>query len=68
MHPLRTLTRRSIGALAAASMAGRAGAAPTSMVPVRSMALVRIGVLTEMGGPYAEDSGRGSVARGTVRR
>ena len=56
MRPLRTLTRRSIGALAAASVAGRARAAPTLTVPMR------IGVLTELGGPYAEDSGRGSVA------
>ncbi len=46
------LTRRGLAALAAASVAG----------PARAATPVRIGVLTEMGGPYAEDSGRGSVA------
>lgn len=46
------LTRRSLGAFAAASVAGQAYAA----------APLRIGVLTEMSGPSAEDSGLSSVA------
>lgn len=57
MRPLRTLTRRSIEASAAASMAGRAGVAATTLtVPMH------IGVLIGLGGPYAENSGCGSVA------
>ncbi len=39
-----------------------AGAATALVGPARAATPIRIGVLTEMGGPYAEDSGRGSVA------
>jgi len=46
------LTRWSAVTLAASSLA----------LPARAAASVCIGVLTEMGGPYAEDSGPGSVA------
>jgi hypothetical protein len=47
------ITRRGlIAGAAAGAIVGRA----------RAAAPVRIGVLTEMGGPYAEDSGAGSVA------
>ena len=51
MNPHATRRAFTAGALAA-GVAGRARAAQP----------IRIGVLTEMGGPYAEDSGRGSVA------
>ena len=49
-----TLTRRSLAA--GALLAG------IRTRPARADTPLRIGVLTEMGGPYAEDSGRGSVA------
>ena len=51
------LTRRIFAAGALAGSIAGSGARPA-----RAAAPVRIGVLTEMGGPYAEDSGRGSVA------
>ena len=49
----RSLTRRDLAGGAIATLAASRARAATPL---------RIGVLTEMGGPYAEDSGRGSVA------
>jgi len=40
-------------------LGGAAAAMPISRA--RASASIRIGVLTDMGGPYADDSGQGSV-------
>ncbi len=50
------LTRRAFATGAGAVLAGSLARGARADTPLR------IGVLTEMGGPYAEDSGRGSVA------